>query len=880
MTLTLKRVSAAAAIIGASLFALGTVFLGNQRLALGLDSPFLPFPDPPTGSQILFYLNGLEMVNGFPVFHPPIPIFNVGECAGPQVTECSNNIDDDGDTLIDEADPACHTDGNAGNPSSYDPTLDDESDFVPQCKDGLDNDNDTFIDAADPGCHTDGNASNPDSYNPNDNSESNAPLPACMDGNDNDGDGLIDFPNDPGCSSLTDTDETNEGGGGGGTENTLPLCSDGTDNDGDSLVDLADPDCAGFMPKLVVVKTVINDNSGTSTVSDFSLHIGTTTSATATVVSGATTTVAVDSWKVGEIQRPAYTATFGGDCNGIGEVSLAIGQTKTCTITNNDVAPSAAQCADGIDNDGDSLVDSADPGCHTDGNADNAGSYDPADNSETDSGGGNGGSGGYGSATTTGTLIVKKLLNGGGTTTPSLFSFTLNGAATTTFESDAQNDLTVATGTYTVLEVATSTYTPSYNNCASVSVSVGSTTMCTISNTLISTTTTDVSVTKSVDKTSPNPGDTVIFTLTVTNNGPNAAPNVVVTDLLPNTLTYISDDASTTSTTYATTTGAWTVGTLANGSSTALHITASVGSGTAGQTITNTASVVSSFTDQNTGNNSASTNITPPAPGGGGVSDNGGGNGGGGDSGSSSGSSSGRGRGGGGGSPSGSGSPSDGQVLGTSTSCDAYLTAFIRSGRANDPEQVRRLQTVLRDFEGAQVAVNGVYDGATLVAVHAFQSKYAADILAPWAINQSTGYVYLTTRKKINEIYCRNTKQFPLSAAELGVILHTLQSEVGAQPSSTLGTPAPSSAGSGRVQSSASGELQPPPWNSSAGGAGWEDADTATETDESELIEATSTASVASVVSDVPWWLWIVLLVLAGFGVGWYFWTRPTLPMG
>src|SRR3989338_1909584 len=485
MTLTLKRVSAAAAIIGASLFALGTVFLGNQRLALGLDSPFLPFPDPPTGSQILFYLNGLEMVNGFPVFHPPIPIFNVGECAGPQVTECSNNIDDDGDTLIDEADPACHTDGNAGNPSSYDPTLDDESDFVPQCKDGLDNDNDTFIDAADPGCHTDGNASNPDSYNPNDNSESNAPLPACMDGNDNDGDGLIDFPNDPGCSSLTDTDETNEGGGGGGTENTLPLCSDGTDNDGDSLVDLADPDCAGFMPKLVVVKTVINDNSGTSTVSDFSLHIGTTTSATATVVSGATTTVAVDSWKVGEIQRPAYTATFGGDCNGNGEVSLSIGQTKTCTITNNDVAPAAMACADGIDNDGDGLIDSIDPGCHTDGNASNAGSYDPTDNNETNTSGGGGGGGG----TTTGTLVVKKVF-ASGTATPSKFAFTQNGVATTTFDADGQNNLTVAVGTYTVLEVATSTYTASYENCGAVVVSTGTTTTCTITNTLVATSST------------------------------------------------------------------------------------------------------------------------------------------------------------------------------------------------------------------------------------------------------------------------------------------------------------------------------------------------------------------------------------------------------
>ncbi len=43
----------------------------------------------------------------------------------------------------------------------------------PQCSDGADNDGDGVIDAADPGCHSDGNAGNPDSYNPNDDSEAN-----------------------------------------------------------------------------------------------------------------------------------------------------------------------------------------------------------------------------------------------------------------------------------------------------------------------------------------------------------------------------------------------------------------------------------------------------------------------------------------------------------------------------------------------------------------------------------------------------------------------------------------------------------------------------------------------------------------------------------
>ena len=40
------------------------------------------------------------------------------------------------------------------------------------------------------------------------------------------------------------------------------------------------------------------------------------------------------------------------------------------------------QCSDGIDNDQDELIDGKDPGCHSDGNADNSSSYDPKDNTE------------------------------------------------------------------------------------------------------------------------------------------------------------------------------------------------------------------------------------------------------------------------------------------------------------------------------------------------------------------------------------------------------------------------------------------------------------------------------------------------------------------
>ena len=70
-----------------------------------------------------------------------------------------------------------------------------------------------------------------------DRNETDPSLPACSDSADNDDDGLIDFPNDPGCSSAEDTDETDE------MAAPRPQCANGRDDDGDGLVDIADPGC-------------------------------------------------------------------------------------------------------------------------------------------------------------------------------------------------------------------------------------------------------------------------------------------------------------------------------------------------------------------------------------------------------------------------------------------------------------------------------------------------------------------------------------------------------------------------------------------------------------------------------------------------------------
>lgn len=74
-------------------------------------------------------------------------------------------------------------------------------------------------------------------------------------------------------------------------------------------------------------------------------------------------------------------------------VLAAAGETPLATVTLGHAELSGVtcgtptQCNDGTDNDGDSVIDANDPGCHTDGNADNPGSYDPTDTSEADGAG-------------------------------------------------------------------------------------------------------------------------------------------------------------------------------------------------------------------------------------------------------------------------------------------------------------------------------------------------------------------------------------------------------------------------------------------------------------------------------------------------------------
>src|SRR5262249_26492091 len=99
----------------------------------------------------------------------------------------------------------------------------------------------------------------------------------------------------------------------------------------------------------------------------------------------------------------------------------------------------------------------------------------------------------------------------------------------------------------------------------------------------------DLAATKPVNKSTPHGGDVVIFTVTVSNAGPDPATGVRVNDLLPAGLALMS--ATESQGTYDSTTGLWTVGQVNTAIPATLTLRARViGAGAA----TNMASVVHS----------------------------------------------------------------------------------------------------------------------------------------------------------------------------------------------------------------------------------------------------------------------------------------------
>ncbi|MDP3583308.1 MAG: SdrD B-like domain-containing protein, partial [Ignavibacteria bacterium] len=92
----------------------------------------------------------------------------------------------------------------------------------------------------------------------------------------------------------------------------------------------------------------------------------------------------------------------------------------------------------------------------------------------------------------------------------------------------------------------------------------------------------DLKIEKTSNVTNANCGDNVTYTIKVTNQGPNTAANVSVNDILPASLLYQSATVSQGS--FNSTSGLWTVGTLANGAIATLTLTVKIDCGTMNST--------------------------------------------------------------------------------------------------------------------------------------------------------------------------------------------------------------------------------------------------------------------------------------------------------
>ena len=254
----------------------------------------------------------------------------------------------------------------------------------------------------------------------------------CSDGVDDDGDGKADYPDDPGCDSPTDDDETDDCPNGA----NCPECGNGRDDDGDGKIDYPmDPQCLAASSAseacmtheqvpLITAPQTMGDTTGATSdfdvtcafdtgvpdltyrldlpaVDSLSITANATTWSPDVALLGATcsgTELACGSTSITKAAMAAgsYYVVVDGDfsgeagpftldvsgtihagasCEGVlaqsGALTCATGY--SCSGTMGSRTCRATQCNDGVDNDGDGKKDyPQDPGCDS-----------PDDNTET-----------------------------------------------------------------------------------------------------------------------------------------------------------------------------------------------------------------------------------------------------------------------------------------------------------------------------------------------------------------------------------------------------------------------------------------------------------------------------------------------------------------
>ena len=363
-----------------------------------------------------------------------------------------------------------------------------------------------------------------------------------------------------------------EGAHAGYTETKSADCS-GTIAIGDTKTCTITNDDIG--PKLIVIKHVINDNGGTKTASDFTMTVtgGSPTPASFPGAESPGTQVglATGQYSVDEGAHAGYTETMSADCSG----TIAIGDTKTCTITNDDIAPK---------------------------------------------------------------LHLRKVVvnDNGGTKTVADFTLTADGTGSNDLSgtSPVDSGATLKADTFTLSETQLAGYTASAwvcvggsQNGTTITVGLAGEATCTITNNDIAPPpvtpapvtpppppTIDLQITKSAAPSPTTVGTQVTWTMVVKNNGPSNATGVKMADPVPAGVTFVS----VTSTQGTCTGGALvscTIGNMNVGASVTITL---VTTAAATGTISNTATTVGNETETNTANNTASAQVvvngvfTPP----------------------------------------------------------------------------------------------------------------------------------------------------------------------------------------------------------------------------------------------------------------------------
>ncbi len=269
-------------------------------------------------------------------------------------------------------------------------------------------------------------------------------------------------------------------------------------------------------PQLIVIKHVINDNGGTAVASDFTLDSGGANDSPDDFAGaedpGTTVTLDAGSYNVTESGPSGYSASFSTDCTG----SIAVGETKTCTVTNSDIGPRLIVIKHVINDNGGTAVASdftLDSGGANDSPDDFAGAEDPGTTVTLDAGSYNvteSGPSGYSASFSTDCtgsiavgevktctvtnddiapqlIVIKHVINdSGGTAVASDFTLDSGGANDSPDDfagaEDPGTTVTLDAGSYNVTESGPSGYSASFSTDCSGTIAVGETKTCTVTN--------------------------------------------------------------------------------------------------------------------------------------------------------------------------------------------------------------------------------------------------------------------------------------------------------------------------------------------------------------------------------------------------------------